>query len=593
MSDQASAANVNKTVAMLLSDKKPLEVRANLLLGILQSGDPAMLQVAKGLLSKMESAAPIAELDELKSRLKQALSELEQGGVRPSTFIGTADGDLPGPKPRAQVVTPDGQLRFPFLREGVKLDDLRPGMTAYLDAKGAVILGVSQQIPKVGPQASFVRHLPESEQIEVSVRDEVVTLYASSAILDAVRDGELKRGDRVLVCPHRQFAFHKIPEDSDRHHRFVDPNHLPNVHPSRDIGNPHPCLSWLCRRTRVLMFRDDLRERFDQRPRVSLLMTGPSGSGKTLTIKAFLTMFAEMLRERTGLDDIDSRVIRVKMSEHLSEWLGRSDKNFDQLFDDIQSLASEEIETATGERIQLPVTVIFEEVDGIARRRSDSDHDGASGAMDRILGTLLQRLDDPLDEMSKLSLILISTSNKPSMIDFAMQRRLGAKVARFKRLDRDGLAAVLSKKIKPHYPFASHNGTSQERLREQVIDEVVAALFSPTNEPTPLVELTLRDGQKIERYSRDFLTGAIVEQGLSDAIDHLIFYAEKSGRDDVGLYGELVTDCLQRQIVALAENIAPFNASDYVDVPEHTHVAQVRRVPRAGGRLSQLVANGA
>ncbi len=186
---KASAANINKTVSMLLNGKKPLEVRANLLLGILQSGDPGMLEVAKSLLSKMESAAPAAELDELKSRLKQALSELEQGGVRPSTYIGKADGELPGPKPRAQVVTPDGQLRFPFLREGVKLDDLEPGMTAYLDAKGAVILGVSQLIPKVGPQAMFVRHIPGTEQIEVSVRDEVVTLYASSTILDAVGEG--------------------------------------------------------------------------------------------------------------------------------------------------------------------------------------------------------------------------------------------------------------------------------------------------------------------------------------------------------------------------------------------------------------------
>ena len=59
---KASAANVNKTVSMLLNGKKPLEVRANLLLGILQSGDPGMLEVAKSLLSKMESAAPAAEL---------------------------------------------------------------------------------------------------------------------------------------------------------------------------------------------------------------------------------------------------------------------------------------------------------------------------------------------------------------------------------------------------------------------------------------------------------------------------------------------------------------------------------------------------
>jgi ATP-dependent 26S proteasome regulatory subunit len=585
--------NAKRFMPLLLSDKKPLEVRVQLLMRALQSGDPAATAIASELLKKTASSEPMAQLEEHIATYKQALAELENGGVRPATYIGKADGELPGPKPRAQVVTPDGQMRYPFLREGISLDDLRPGMTAYLDAKGAVILGTSNSIPKVGPQAQFVRHLPETGQIEITVRDEAATVYGSSAILDAAREGELKRGDNVLVCPNRQFAFQKIPENKDRRHRFVDRSNLPNVHPSKDIGSPHPCLGWLVRRTRVLLFREDLRSRFDQRPRVSLLMTGPSGTGKTLTIKAFLTLFSEMLIERTGLKDLESRVIRVKMSEHLSEWLGRSDKNFDQLFDDIQALAAEEVETASGERIRLPITVIFEEVEGIARRRSAGENDGASGAMDRILGTLLQRLDDPLDELSKLSLILISTSNRPAMIDVAMQRRLGAKVARFKRLDREGLAAVLRKKVKSRYPFASHNGTMQTSLRTQLIDEVVASLFSPANEESPLIELTLRDGQKIEKFSRDFLTGALVEQGLSDAIDQLVFYAEQSGLDDVGLDGAIVIDCLQRQIDAMAENIAPFNAGDYVDIPEHTQVANVRRIPRTSGRASQLVATGA
>lgn len=588
----STTLNAKKLASLLLSDDKPLAVRVKLLLGAFQSGDQASLEaLGSELLKSMASGASAAQLEEVKSVYKQALAELEHGGVRPATFIGQADGEMPGPKPRVQVVTPDGQNRYPFLRDGVTLEDLRPGMTAYLDAKGAVILGVSPTIPKVGPQAQFIRHLPDTEQIEVTVRDEPATVYGSSAILDAVAAGELKRGDNVLVCPQRQFAFHKIPENKDRRHRFVDRDNLPDVHPSKDIGNPHPCLGWLVRHTRVLLFRDDLRNRFDQRPRVSLLMTGPSGTGKTLTIKAFLTIFREMLIERTGVKDLESRVIRVKTSELVSEWLGRSDKNFDQLFDDILELAAEEIETASGERIQLPITVIFEEVDGIARRRSSGENDGSSGAMDRILGTLLQRLDDPLDELSKLSLILISTSNRPAMIDAAMSRRLGGKVARFKRLDRDGLAAVLGKKIKSQYPFASRNGTSPGQLRTQLIDEVVASLFSPSNEESPLIELTLRDGQKIERYSRDFLTGALIEQGLSEAIDQLIFYAEQSGRDDVGLDSMIVIDCLQRQIDAMAENLAPFNAGDYVDIPEHTQVANVRRIQRTSGRPSQLVAN--
>jgi len=584
--------NHTKMIALLLNDQKPIEQRATMMMAAFQSGDPLASQaLAAELLKRMAHAAPAAQFEELKSKYEQALNELQQGGVRPATFIDEADGEMPGPKPRAHVVTPDGHVRYPFLREGVELNDISSGMTVFLDPQGAIILGHSHSIPKVGPQAKFLRRVPDTEQIEVSIRDETATLYASQDVLDAEANGELKRGDQVLICPQRQFAFKKIPKNKDRRFRFVDQNNIPDVHPGRDIGNPHDCLGWLVRRTRVMLFRDDLREKYDQRRRASLLMIGPSGVGKTLTIKCYLTIARQMFVERTGRDDLESRVIRVKASEYLSEWLGRSDKNFEALFDDIQLLASEKVQTADGEWIDLPVIVIFEEIDGLARRRTDDGADGSGGAMDRIMGTLLQRLDDPTDELANLPLVLISTTNRPTMVDIAMHRRLGAKVARFTRLDRQGLAAVLSKKVKPHYPFAASNGTPREVLRQQLIDEVVGNLYSPANEEVAQIELTLRDGTKLTRFARDFLTGAVIEQAISEAIDHLIFYAEESARDDVGLDSAHVVEAIRRQIDTLADNVSPFNAADYVDIPEHTHVANVRRLHPVGGRLNRMIAN--
>ena len=73
----------------------------------------------------------------------------------------------------------------------------------------------------------------------------------------------------------------------------------------------------------------------------------------------------------------------------------------------------------------------------------------------------------------------------------------------------------------------------------------------------------------------------------------MIFYAEQTGRTDIGLDSATMIACLQQQIESIAENIAPFNASDYVDLPEHTHVANVRRPPRPAASVSQLVASGA
>ena len=69
--------------------------------------------------------------------------------------------------------------------------------------------------------------------------------------------------------------------------------------------------------------------------------------------------------------------------------------------------------------------------------------------------------------------------------------------ARFTRLDREGFAAVLGKKLKSHYPYASRNGTPVDELRRDAIDQVASWFFSPNGEDSGLCEMTLRDGKKL------------------------------------------------------------------------------------------------
>ena len=111
--------------------------------------------------------------------------------MRPATFIAEADGDMPGPKPCAHVVTPDGQERFPFLHPDVNLEDLACGKTVYLDPKGTVVLGVGRRFPEVGQEATFLRRLPDRDLVEVAIRDEQVLLYAPPEILEAAESGAL------------------------------------------------------------------------------------------------------------------------------------------------------------------------------------------------------------------------------------------------------------------------------------------------------------------------------------------------------------------------------------------------------------------
>ncbi|HYT92360.1 MAG TPA: ATP-binding protein [Gemmataceae bacterium] len=574
------SAAPSKLSQILLDPKKPAEVRAKTLLDVLQNtgGNPmAQHAVLTQLLQQAGAQTAEAQVLQMMEAYEQALAELEHGPVRPATFIAGDDGVLPGPRPRAHVITPDGQERYAMLHTRVAPGNLKPGATVYLDPKGSVVLGVSTAPPRVGQQGTFLRRLDGSDLIEATVQNERLLLYASEPILDAVKAGKLKHGDRLLVCSRRLFALATVPAETEHQHRFLDRSRVPDVIAERDIGKPHWILDHLVRRTRILLFRPDLLQRFDLRPRFSALLTGPSGCGKTLTIRAFLREFDQMLVERTGRNDLGSRVVRVKFAELLSEWLGRSDKNIEELFGDVQAVASKEVETARGERLRLPVVVILEEVEGIARRRGEHE----AGVYDRILATLLQRLDDPTDDLGKLPLLLISTSNRPDLIDAAMCRRLGVQ-ARFTRLDRDGLAAVLDKKLRPEYPYAGPG-------RAAVLNQVVEALFGSNAERQSVVEVTLRGGRKLTKARRDFLTGGIVEQAVSSAIDEAVFAAEQTDNGGAcGLTAAALIDGLRRHIDALADTLTAYNAADHVDLPEGVQAASVRRL--RGGPLPSSLA---
>jgi SpoVK/Ycf46/Vps4 family AAA+-type ATPase len=265
-------------------------------------------------------------------------------------------------------------------------------------------------------------------------------------------------------------------------------------------------------------------------------------------------------------------VVRVKVAELLSEWLGRSDKNIEELFDDIHAVVDKEVETSTGERLKLPVVVILEEVEGLARQRGKHE-----AIYDRILTTLLQRLDDPTEDLSKLPMILISTTNRPDLIDSAMARRLG-RLAKFTRLDREGLAEVLATKLRPHYPCAAG------QTREGILEHVSRWLFGPAGDAQGGVLITLDDGQELIRRRRDFLTGGLVEQAVAAAIDRVVLDAE-DGASGAGLSEEVLAEAFAGVLDGLAEQLSAENASDHVDLPENRRVKSVRRLRGLKGLL--------
>lgn len=513
----------------------------------------------------------VAEGGEAADVYKELIEEMMMGPMAPATYISAKDEKtLFGKTTRAHVIMDDGKEMFPVFRKELKSNSLAPGQRVFCDNHGiAIIDAEQQQSARTGLEATFLRYLESEDRVEAMFHGEKIVLFVSDKIRQQYDNGLLKRGDSLVISERSMFAHYAVPQENKSKMRFLDHSKVPNMNIYKEVANPHWCLPWLIKRTRIMMFREDLSKRFNMRLRSSLLMVGGPGTGKTFHIKAYLSKFHEMLKQRVGSESLSSRVIRVKLSELLSMWLGESDKNVDALFDDIMTLGSAPVPCDDGKERLLPIVVIMEEADGISAQRGGDVSSG--GVYDRIMTTLLQRFDDPVDDLSKIPLVIISTTNKPQLIDAGMFRRLGGMIATFRRLQTDDeLKALLKLKIKRTFPLSNSDG---QRLKPS---DFIQQVISADELNADLVKVQNGQASETKTY-RDFMTPALVEQALSTAIDRVVFDAEANHAEDVYLTPDTFLGCMIMQIDELAKSIGPQNVKDYCDC-DLPHVTSVQPV---------------
>lgn len=571
-----SMANMDRTVSIVLNPERTMTERANLVLGVTSGKDASAeekFQLISAILSDKTRSKDDAEYMEHRQSFEAFMNEAKEGPTVPATYVGKLDLKNPFSR-RIEVMTQEGHQKFPTCPPAINMDKLKPGTMVYLDFKGVIVLDVLERVPYAGPEATFVRALTD-DHIEATMDDNRMVLNSSYLLNAAIKDGSLKRGDRILVCPKREFGFRVVAKEADKTHRFVDNSTILDVEIDRDIGSPHWVLDYLITRTKVLLFHPEFGKQFDMRPRVSALLSGPSGTGKTLTIKGFLKQFTKMLRERTGLEQTASRVVRAKTSDLLSEWFGRTDKNIDELFDDVYEIVSKPVKAKNGEDVILPCVLVLEEAEGFGRRRG-ADHEGV---YDRIIGTFLQRLDDPVQDLSKFPLIILATSNRPDLFDAAVWRRLSGVTAPFHRLDGNAFKSVLEKKLKPHFPYSVEEGTSKKskhsNLRDVVVQHVTDEFYHNGDEP--VLELVMSDGRTVDRHVRNFMTGAVVEQTVANIIDGLaVDYQKAGGKKALAISEKMMCNGIRHYVSSVVKNLTAVNASEYLDVPEESRVTSVR-----------------
>lgn len=126
------------------------------------------------------------------------------------------------------------------------------------------------------------------------------------------------------------------------------------------------------------------------KPPAGILLFGPPGTGKTMLMRALAK-------------ELKYNFIEVKCSQILSQWYGESEKNVAEVFDNARKNA--------------PTVLFFDEIDGVAKKRSSESLDEVGP---RVLSELLQQIDGA--SKSKATVMVVGATNLPNELDPALLR---------------------------------------------------------------------------------------------------------------------------------------------------------------------------
>lgn len=255
----------------------------------------------------------------------------------------------------------------------------------------------------------------------------------------------IKRGDLIMhsdINPKRLFYDDKVSSRIEELGSLLDPGKYNQVH--------------------------DRMKEAGFRCGFACLFYGEPGTGKTET--------ALQLARQTGRD-----ILQVNISQIKSMWVGESEKNIKQIFDNYRSLVSE--------RRVTPV-LLFNEADAIIGKRQE----GAERAVDKMENSLQNII---LQEMETLDGILIATTNLAQNMDKAFERRFLYKI-KFERPTAEARMSMWTEMI--------------PALKEEDVRYLAAKYdFS---------------GGQIENIARHYTIGNILHGATDDMVGEIAAYCE-------------------------------------------------------------------
>jgi len=567
-----SGPRLRKIEMMLTDASSPLEMRLDVVRQLAGAEGDAATSVLTRVLEAASQAKGEDQYREKVEELGALIDAMQQGPLRSALFDRMQEEPELGR--RAQVILPDGTLASPLVPDAALAEKLRCGDTVWIEAKGSAIVYRGLETPAVGEEATLERLLPDGT-VRVKLGEIGHAVYRTAGRLaEQLASGEALAGSTLVVCPRRAIAFLALPEiDGLAHYQFLSREPVPDVVVERDIGSPPAFIGRLTTHLRRELGDPSISKRYRLRRSKLNLLSGIPGSGKTFGIDGLWNAMYGIVSEVTGapVEALPHRVMRLRASELLSKWLGESDKQIARFFEELEQLAAEPFVAPDGRQWQLPVLVIAEEIDGLARAR------GEDGVHDRILVSLLEGLDPARPLFRDHLVFFVATTNTSQLVDMAVIRRIGGEIESFGRMDRLAFRSVLAKHLRG-LPFQTGDEETDDLARQRTIADTTAWLFGPNSTGEGQVEITfVGQANPTTKHHRDFLTAGLIDRAIQVACEEAA-NSEHEGAGKPGLDTGLVTRAIHRQVRHIVDLLSPQNCDKYLTLPDGERVATLRRI---------------
>ena len=496
--------------------------------------------------------AALAETAETIQKLQQIITKLTAPPWHPAIFLQQIH--VQGQEPQTTVAMgivhmPGGGRRIVAFAGGIDPDCLEAGDEVLLSAEQNVIMQASPvDCLYSGELASFDRWAPDGERVILRVRDEEVVVRPVASLTESdPKAGDLVRWDRQMGLAFERF------ERSQGDGLFLEDTPRETF---ADIGGLDDAIERITNHLTLRVRHPEIANAMDYEPARAMLFVGPPGTGKTMLAKAIANYVGRS--SRSGR----SRFINVKPGSLNSMWHGQSEANYREVFRVARAAAAADPDCM--------VCIFFDEIDSVATARGTY----ISNTSDRILPAFMAELNG-LEERGNI--LVIAATNRLDMLDSAVVRdeRLGDCVIHIPRPGREAAREIMKRHFKESVVYA-HNGEGNLGARENLIDTVVAAIYSP-NGTGDLATIKFREGHQVPVRPADLVSGALIA-GVGKQARYLAAVRwAKTG--EAGLRVEDVLSALSSHYESAIAGLSPVNCRQRLDnVPADGSILAVEPV---------------